>query len=116
MMKKRASPEADFQRTVCVFLDLQLPKGAIYHHSPNEGMNKVQYRKKQLAMGMKPGWPDLEIFCNGKVLFLELKSPTGYASKTQKEIHSTIDANGFKTFVCRTINDVKAALQYAGMI
>lgn len=116
MMKKRASPEFDFHKTVCVFLDLQLPKGAIYHHSPNEGLHKPQYRKKQLSMGMKPGWPDLEIFCNGKVLFLELKSPTGQTSKTQKEIHSTIYKNGFKTFVCRTIYDVKAALRQYGMI
>lgn len=113
---KRATPEEDLQKAVKKFLELQLPFGAIFHHSPNEGKHKPQYRMKQLAMGMKPGWPDLEIFYNEIVLFIELKSEKGTLNPNQKELHPQIKANGFNVVTCRTIDQVKAALYDAGIL
>lgn len=114
--KKRATPEEDLHKLVVKYLNLQLPFGAVFHHSPNEGKHKPQYRKKQIAMGMQAGWPDLEIFYDDRVLFIELKAGKNTLSDTQKELHPKLKSNGFNVVTCWTLDEVKAALKAAHII
>ena len=57
--------EDQLQMRIGQWLDLALPPGAVWHHSPNEGNRHVAYKVKQKRMGTKPGWPDIEIFVPG---------------------------------------------------
>ena len=51
--------EEDEQMAVMRWLELHK---VCWFHPANEGMHKVQYRKKQRKLGLKPGVPDILIF------------------------------------------------------
>ena len=81
--------ETDDQIALVEWFRRQYPSSAEHlHHSPNEGMHKVQYRVKQKQMGVSDGFPDLALFegRGGFVGFaLELKAIKG-KKPTQKQI------------------------------
>ena len=90
--------EYQFHKMVVAWLDVALPRGSIYHHSPNEGKRHVNYHVKMKAMGMKAGFPDLCIFVPQRFfwdgvpcsIFLELKRPGGRTTSQQKKIHDQL--------------------------
>jgi Holliday junction resolvase len=47
----------------------------------------------------KPGWPDLEAFCNNVALFMEIKSKGKKARKLQEYRHNILRDQGFDVFV-----------------
>ena len=113
--------EAEIHKSICAWLDIVLPAGgSVYHHSPNEGKHKVQYRMKQKNMGMRAGWPDLEIFVNPTwwkdteiqwaPIFLEIKSPKGRLSKAQEAVIDELTDAGCHVAVVRSIDDARDAL------
>lgn len=77
-MKRRGTPEADLQRAVVKALRFALPRTAIIHHSANEvtefGPRGAKRQAILVGMGVHPGFADLMILCDSRVLFLELKS------------------------------------------
>jgi hypothetical protein len=108
--------EAEIQEQVIQVLDLTLPLGSLKHHSPNEGMHKPHYRKKQSRLGMLAGWPDIEIFVQRHwfhddvrwaPIFIELKSEKGRLSDKQKEVLQMLDEVGCYTMVCRSVLEVQ---------
>ena len=108
--------EAELQEQVILWLDVALPSGSMRHHSPNEGMHKAHYRKKQARFGMLSGWPDIEIFVQRHwfhedirwaPIFIELKSEKGRLSDNQKEVLQTLDEAGCYTMVCRSLLEVE---------
>ena len=72
-MKRRGTPEADLQRAVVTALRFALPKGAIIHHCANEvteaGPRGAKRQAILTGMGIHPGFADLMILCEGRVLF-----------------------------------------------
>ena len=54
--------EDDLQKHVIQWLEIALPDNSVYHHSPNEGVRHVAFRRRLKAMGMAAGWPDIELF------------------------------------------------------
>ena len=107
--------EADIQEQVITWLDIALPAGSLRHHSPNEGMHKAHYRKKQARLGMLSGWPDIELFVQRHwylegirwaPIFIELKSATGRLSDNQKIVLQKLDEAGCYTMVCRSLLEV----------
>ena len=100
------------------WLDAALPRGAIYHHSPNEGRRHVNYHVKMKAMGMKPGFPDLCIFVPQRYfwdgvpcsIFLELKRPGGRVTPIQKEVHKKLEDTGAAVAVIDNISKLKIFL------
>jgi Holliday junction resolvase len=58
----------------------------------------------------KPGMPDLMAIKDGKVVFFEVKTGTGYVSKLQKYIIDCINDAGVKAYVVRTVTQVKDIL------
>jgi len=110
--------EDDLQRQVILMLKESLPIGTLYHHSPNEGMRKVQFKMKLKSMGTRFGWPDLEIFApahetitsKNETLFIELKLNKGKLSPNQLAIRDSLVSAGFPWALCRSVDHVETFL------
>jgi len=97
------------------WLDVMLPPGSIWHHSPNEGNRHVAYKVKQKRMGTKAGWPDIEIFVPGdqtKIgnsisIFIEVKrSKGGKLSANQALVRDQLELAGCFWQLCRSVDQV----------
>jgi hypothetical protein len=119
-MTRRKTPEADAQRTIVQALRVVLPRGAIVHHSVNEvtaGDRRGRMRQAILVgMGVHPGFADLIVLSQGRVLFLEVKSKTGRLSPAQQAFRDAVQAQGFAWAVVRSVDDALAALADHGFI
>lgn len=115
--KKPVEHELPIHKACLRCLETSLLIGSIVHHSPNElgvGLETHVARKliaKQKAMGMKPGWPDLEAIAlqrDGTFIFfvVEIKADTGELSETQIDVRKRMQAMGVKHCVARSVNDV----------
>ena len=110
--------EDDLQRQVILMLKKSLPIGTLYHHSPNEGVRKVQFKMKLKSMGTRFGWPDLEIFApahetitsKNETLFIELKLAKGKLSPNQVSIRDSLISAGFPWALCRSVEEVETFL------
>jgi len=113
--------ERDIHQSIVDWLQVALPDGSVFHHSPNEGRHKVQYRVMQKRLGVRAGWPDIEIFANRTwwredtglhwaPVFLEIKTPTGRLSENQKRIHDKLNKAGCHVAVVRSIDETCEAL------
>jgi hypothetical protein len=113
-MKRRGTSEADLQRAVVVALRFALPKGAIIHHCVNEvteaGPRGAKRQAILVGMGVHSGFADLIVLCEGRVLFLELKSLKGRLSPTQIEFRNAVMAQGFGWALVRSLDDALGAL------
>lgn len=101
------------------YLQARLGPGSVIHHSPNEGNHKIQYRVKQKRMGVRAGWPDLEIFVsktwwqtdvNWSPIFLEIKTKTGRLSSAQKQVQQELRSAGCHVATVRSVEDVEVFL------
>lgn len=59
--------------------------------------NKNQ-SKKACMMGYTKGYPDLQLFHEGKIIFIEFKSKLGKLSKSQVEMKEKITSLGYKYY------------------
>ncbi len=119
-MTRRKTPEADAQRAIVRALRFVLPRGAIVHHSANEvtaGDRRGRSRQAILVgMGVHPGFADLVVLSQGRMLFLEVKSKTGRLSPAQEVFRDAIQAQGFAWALVRSVDDALAALADHGFI
>ena len=113
--------EDELHKIVSQWLDHALPAGSVFHHSPNEGKRHVAYKARLKALGMKSGWPDIEIFVrrqyfwNGfpKPIFIELKAPKrGKLSPAQKAIQDQLQGCDCIVATVNTLAKVKAFLSH----
>jgi hypothetical protein len=113
-MTRRRTPEADAQRTIVQALRVVLPRGSIVHHAANEvtgGDRPGKLRQAILVgMGVHPGFADLIVLSGGRVLFLEVKSPTGRLSRSQIVFRDMVQAQGFAWALVRSLEDALGAL------
>ena len=113
-MKRRGTPEADLQRSVVTALKFALPKTAIFHHCANEvtepGPRGARRQAILVGMGVHPGFADLMVLCDSRVLFLELKSLKGRLSPNQEAFRDTVLAQGFGWALVRSVDDALGAL------
>ena len=114
--------EAEIHKAIAAWLILALPDGSVFHHSPNEGNHKVQYRVLQKKLGVRAGWPDLELFVHPDAwkkstyadwcpIFLEIKKPKGRVSPNQKEVIADLVVTGCLCFIVHSIDEVREALE-----
>ncbi len=117
-MKKRGTPEADIQRAIVSLLRAVLPKGSIVHHAANEiasGGRAGHVRQAILVgMGVHPGFADLVVLSQGKVMFLEVKSSTGRLRPAQEEFRDAVTQQGFCWALVRSVDDAVRALRAHG--
>ena len=113
-MTRRGTPEADLQRAVVRALRVALPRTAIIHHCPNEvaepGPPGAKRQAILVGMGVHAGFADLMVLCEGRVLFLELKSRKGKLSSAQEAFRDTVMAQGFGWVLVRRLDDALGAL------
>ncbi len=113
-MKRRGTPEADLQRSVVTALKFALPKTAIIHHCANEvtepGPRGAKRQAILVGMGVHPGFADLMVLCDSRVLFLELKSLKGRLSPEQEAFRDAVLAQGFGWALVRSVDDALGAL------
>jgi len=113
-MTRRGTPEADLQRAVVSALRFALPKGAVIHHCANEVAQAGPRGAKRQAilqgMGVHAGFADLIVLSEGRVLFLELKSPKGRLSPAQQAFRDAVEAQGFAWALVRSLDDALGAL------
>ncbi|SNS30383.1 nuclease [Antarctobacter heliothermus] len=113
-MKRRSTPESDLQRSVVTALKFALPKTAIIHHCANEvtepGPRGAKRQAILVGMGVHPGFADLVILCDSRVLFLELKSLKGRLSPDQEAFRDAVLAQGFGWALVRSLDDALGAL------
>jgi hypothetical protein len=117
-MKPRGTPEADLQRVVVQALHFALPRTAIIHHCANEvteaGPRGAKHQAILVGMGVHPGFADLVVLCDGRVLFLELKSLKGRLSPAQEAFRDAVLAQGFGWALVRSLDDALEALADQG--
>lgn len=113
-MKRRDTPEADLQRAVVQALRFALPRTAIIHHCANEvteaGPRGARRQAILVGMGVHPGFADLMVLWEGRVLFLELKSLKGRLSPSQEAFRDAVLAQGFGWALVRSLDDALGAL------
>jgi len=118
-MTRRGKPEADLQRAVVGALRFALPKSAILHHCANEvtepGPRGAKRQAILVGMGVHRGFADLMVLCEGRVLFLELKSPKGRLSPAQAAFRDAVQAQGFGWALVRSLDDALGALADHGI-
>ena len=103
------------------FLNMALPNGSLMQHSANEGRRHVRHAVNLKRMGLKAGWPDLEVIVPRQYFwiqshwapfFLEVKTPkvegkrAGSVSKVQREVLEQLRAAGCYTAVVHSIDEV----------
>ncbi len=110
----RNTPEADLQRAVVQALRLILPRSAIIHHCANEvteaGPRGAKRQAILVGMGVHPGFADLLVMSEGRVLFLEVKSAKGRLRPAQDAFRETVLAQGFGWALVRSLDDALGAL------
>ena len=103
--------EAGLHAAVVQYLSVALPRDAVLHHSPNEGKRGWRAQRSLKVMGVRAGWPDLEIIHGGKIFFIELKTAKGRCTSSQSETLAHLSAAGAHVAVCHSIEAVEAFLK-----
>lgn len=105
--RARSANEEERMQVECVnWLMLRYRGKVIFHHSPNEAKRSEAMGGRLKAMGMRPGWPDLEILLpNGGVVFFEFKTKTGRQSTSQKSIQLLMQSIHHKYYICRSVEE-----------
>jgi hypothetical protein len=115
---RRGNPEADIQRQIVRALRLVLPPGGIVHHSAHEvrrgGAAGHLAQAVAVGMGVHPGFSDLIVLSEGRVIFLEVKAPAGRLSESQRIFADRVKAQGHGWALVRSVEDAFSALREAG--
>lgn len=72
---------------------------------PNGGRRDAATGAKLKDEGVVAGVADLNFHYRGHTLFIEMKTPTGRQSLSQKEWQRAMEAQGFQYVVCRSLED-----------
>lgn len=73
----------------------------VAYHIPNGGARNEREGANLKAQGVVPGVADLHILCNGKSLYIELKTAIGTQSNEQKEFERMVNNHGAQYHVVR---------------
>jgi len=115
-MTRRGHPEAEIQRAIVEALRLVLPPDAIVHHSANEiaagGQAPRRLQAIRRGMGVYPGFADLIVLCEARVLLLEVKSARGHLSPAQRAFAARCAAQRIPCEMVRSVDDALAALAH----
>lgn len=98
------------QEIIIFYRNSNLTTGNIIFSVPNDSKDlKEQLRKK--ATGLMAGVSDLIVIHNGKVLFVECKDDKGRQSDKQKHFQELVEAQGFKYYIVRSLEEFKEKLK-----
>jgi hypothetical protein len=110
---KRAAPEAALQITVKQYLNICLGDEVQWTASLVGTYLTPQARSRAKAMGVRPGWPDLQfLFPDGVTRFIELKAGASL-SPEQRDFRDRCAGRGIWA-LCRSVDEVSAQLRAWG--
>jgi hypothetical protein len=111
---KRNQPESLLQRQIRDWLAI---RGFDSVHTPNGAVLAGDARKRAIQManlkrdGFRPGFPDLLVYgSEGRIGHIEVKAPGGTMQATQRQCQEWLASIGHRYAVCRSVEDVDAAL------
>jgi hypothetical protein len=123
--------ETELHKSVARALDMLLLPPACFTCFPAGNVPlPPQFAAKLYLMGLKRGWPDFLVIHDGHVYGIELKAKGGALSKTkmvrtkrgtlklvegQSDVFPRLEAAGMRIAVCRSVDEVLAALQAWGV-
>ena len=103
--------ETQFHKAVVSYLSA-LKLRCFWFHVPNTHSGGVRWGAKLKSMGLRAGVADLVFFLpGGKAVCMELKTPKGRLSDSQKEFRESCSDLGVGYVVCRSMEDVEEALR-----
>jgi hypothetical protein len=73
-------------------------------HVQNKARNAIEGNKFK-AMGVVKGVSDMILILPGKVVFIELKTGTGFQSREQLEFQAKVQARGFEYRLIRSFKE-----------
>ena len=114
MQGRRKTPEADFQQQVFAYLASALDDDSWFSAIPLGGGGALRGALLK-ATGTKSGIPDVLVISDGRAVWLELKRKGGHASDAQLYCHEQLRRAKSPVSVCRTLDQVEAALRAAGV-
>jgi len=130
IVTRRANPkrprenEEGLTKAVADFLDVALAKGSTFTHVASGGYRPGGERGRMHGQGVRRGCPDFVIvarravddfgFRSHVVVFIELKTASGALEAAQETWRDALKAAGAWWFLCRSVEEVEAALRDAG--
>jgi len=106
----RQRPEQALQIQIVNALHMVAPD-VLVNHVPNGGYRTPAEARAFKAMGVLPGWPDLQCsWAVGRIGFLELKADKGALTPAQDAMHATLREMGFEVAVARSVVEAVQAL------
>ncbi|KKL67300.1 hypothetical protein LCGC14_2136350 [marine sediment metagenome] len=96
---------------VAQFLDLALPRDAVWTTVEHGGKRTKAEAGKLKAKGLKRGWPDIQIIYRGRVILFELKAPGSTRSPAQKLMHAQLSVAGALVYTATRIEEVESFLR-----
>ena len=114
MQGRRKQPEADFQQQVFAYLASALDGNSWFSAIPLGGGGALRGALLKKT-GTKAGIPDVLVLNDGRALWLELKSRRGQLSDAQLYCHECLRRARSPVTVCKTLDQVEAALLAAGV-
>jgi hypothetical protein len=110
---KRAAPEAALQITVKQYLTICLGAEVEWTASLVGTFLTPAARSRAKAMGVRPGWPDLQFyFPDGATRYIELKAGASL-SPEQRDFRDRAQPHGHWA-LCRSVDEVAAQLRAWG--
>jgi len=108
--------EDALQRDVIEYLQTVLPPRWLCFAIPNGSKRDKNGRPANWVPGIVSGIPDICILGRPSLTyFIELKAPKGRVSEAQGEIHDQLTELLHHCRVCRSVDDVQAALALWGV-
>jgi len=114
MAMRKKHYEDDLQRDVMQFIRLQYPH-IISFHCPNGGKRGVREAARLKRQGVLAGVSDVLLYWQDGYGAIELKYGDNSMSKPQAYFADKLQKFGGKFAVCRSIEDVQAALKAWGV-
>ncbi len=106
----RRSPEQALQIAVASYMGWAVRSPPVAWTAFPAGGGGLDRGRILKGMGLKAGWPDVQMIYDSRYYGIELKTTRGVLSQAQRAAHRTIEAAGGHVEVCRSLDAVRAVL------
>lgn len=102
--KRSGDEEFKLQCQIIELFDVILKKNVCFTAFPAGGGGLVRGAKLK-RMGLKPGWPDIQLIAEGRYYGVEVKTPKGKLSPSQKGLHIKLAEIGCEVAIVRSLEE-----------
>lgn len=107
--------ESEIQRQIVDWIRYVAPECMVIA-IPNASMRTHSGRAANAVSGLTPGAPDLLVIRpQGQVLWMEVKTATGSATKSQMDFHNNLHIRGHVCAIVRSLEDARNAFKAVGI-